>query len=207
MEFDNIETVKRAVEIDSGVAIVPQETIRQEVANQTLAARADRGRRFLPAAGRDLQEEQGALAGHQAVHRAAERAALRHGGFQPLGVSRRGEDIGRLWWCCGSATARFALWKHTASFLTHERPGPLAGGSPGWACRFASAFPRCADSAGGPPRTVLRRPAASSLSSWLSRAPRCSPIRLCAAPPIWSGAKTFTSWSCPKIGSSSTFWE
>jgi DNA-binding transcriptional LysR family regulator len=38
MEFDNIETVKRAVEIDSGVAIVPQETIRQEVANQTLAS-------------------------------------------------------------------------------------------------------------------------------------------------------------------------
>ena len=38
MEFDNIETVKRAVEIDSGVAIVPQETARQEVANQTLAA-------------------------------------------------------------------------------------------------------------------------------------------------------------------------
>jgi DNA-binding transcriptional LysR family regulator len=38
MEFDNIETVKRAVEIDSGIAIVPQETIRQEVANQTLAA-------------------------------------------------------------------------------------------------------------------------------------------------------------------------
>jgi len=38
MEFDNIETVKRAVEIDSGVAIVPQETIRQEVSNQTLTA-------------------------------------------------------------------------------------------------------------------------------------------------------------------------
>jgi len=38
MEFDNIETVKRAVEIDSGLAIVPQETIRQEVTNQTLAA-------------------------------------------------------------------------------------------------------------------------------------------------------------------------
>ena len=30
MQFDNIETVKRAVEIDSGVAIVPQETIIQE---------------------------------------------------------------------------------------------------------------------------------------------------------------------------------
>jgi DNA-binding transcriptional LysR family regulator len=38
MEFDNIETVKRAVEIDSGIAIVPQETIRQEVNNRTLAA-------------------------------------------------------------------------------------------------------------------------------------------------------------------------
>ncbi len=38
MQFDNIETVKRAVEIDSGVAIVPQETITEEVAHQTLAA-------------------------------------------------------------------------------------------------------------------------------------------------------------------------
>ncbi len=36
MQFDNIETVKRAVEIDSGVAIVPQETITQEVAKETL---------------------------------------------------------------------------------------------------------------------------------------------------------------------------
>jgi LysR family transcriptional regulator, transcriptional activator of the cysJI operon len=37
MEFDNIETVKRAVEIDAGVSIVPQTTVIQEVANQTLA--------------------------------------------------------------------------------------------------------------------------------------------------------------------------
>jgi LysR family transcriptional regulator, transcriptional activator of the cysJI operon len=37
MEFDNIETVKRAVEIDAGVAIVPQTTVVQEVAKQTLA--------------------------------------------------------------------------------------------------------------------------------------------------------------------------
>jgi DNA-binding transcriptional LysR family regulator len=36
MEFDNIETVKRAVEIDAGVAIVPQGTVVQEVAKQTL---------------------------------------------------------------------------------------------------------------------------------------------------------------------------
>jgi len=38
MEFDNIETVKRAVEIDAGVSIVPQGTIVQEIAKQTLVA-------------------------------------------------------------------------------------------------------------------------------------------------------------------------
>ncbi len=38
MEFDNVETVKRAVEIDSGVAILPEETIRGELANKTIAA-------------------------------------------------------------------------------------------------------------------------------------------------------------------------
>jgi DNA-binding transcriptional LysR family regulator len=37
MEFDNIETVKRAVEIDAGIAIVPHGTITQEVTKQTLA--------------------------------------------------------------------------------------------------------------------------------------------------------------------------
>lgn len=37
MEFDNIETVKRAVEIDAGVAIVPQGTVAQEIAKQSLA--------------------------------------------------------------------------------------------------------------------------------------------------------------------------
>ena len=36
MEFDNIETVKRAVEIDHGIAIVPQATVLQEVRQGTL---------------------------------------------------------------------------------------------------------------------------------------------------------------------------
>ena len=36
MEFDNIETVKRAVEIDTGIAIVPQTTVKQEVKQGTL---------------------------------------------------------------------------------------------------------------------------------------------------------------------------
>jgi DNA-binding transcriptional LysR family regulator len=38
MEFDNIETVKRAVEIESGVSIVPSNTVIQEVASGALAA-------------------------------------------------------------------------------------------------------------------------------------------------------------------------
>ena len=38
MEFDNIETVKRAVEIDAGISVVPQGTVTQEIAKQTLVA-------------------------------------------------------------------------------------------------------------------------------------------------------------------------
>ena len=37
MEFDNVETVKRAVEIDAGISILPQATVAQEVNKQTLA--------------------------------------------------------------------------------------------------------------------------------------------------------------------------
>jgi DNA-binding transcriptional LysR family regulator len=51
MEFDNIETVKRAVEIDAGISIVPQATINQEIAKQTLAAvELDDGEFFRPLA-------------------------------------------------------------------------------------------------------------------------------------------------------------
>jgi DNA-binding transcriptional LysR family regulator len=38
MEFDNVETVKRAVEIDAGISIVPLGTVTQEVSKQTLTA-------------------------------------------------------------------------------------------------------------------------------------------------------------------------
>jgi DNA-binding transcriptional LysR family regulator len=38
MEFDNIETIKRAVEIDAGVSILPETTIHAELANSTLKA-------------------------------------------------------------------------------------------------------------------------------------------------------------------------
>jgi DNA-binding transcriptional LysR family regulator len=38
MEFDNIETVKRAVEIENGISIVPSSTVTEEVSGGTLAA-------------------------------------------------------------------------------------------------------------------------------------------------------------------------
>jgi DNA-binding transcriptional LysR family regulator len=38
MEFDNIETVKRAVEVESGISIVPENTVRQEIESGQLAA-------------------------------------------------------------------------------------------------------------------------------------------------------------------------
>lgn len=46
MEFDNIETVKRAVEIDAGVAILPHGTVAQEVSKNTLSALSIDGGEF-----------------------------------------------------------------------------------------------------------------------------------------------------------------
>ena len=46
MEFDNIETVKRAVEIDHGIAIVPQATVLQEVRQGTLVTINFKGKEF-----------------------------------------------------------------------------------------------------------------------------------------------------------------
>jgi DNA-binding transcriptional LysR family regulator len=38
MEFDNTETIKRAVEINSGISILPETTVRAEIASGTLKA-------------------------------------------------------------------------------------------------------------------------------------------------------------------------
>ena len=46
MEFDNIETIKRAVEVDAGVALVPEDTIRQEVEQGSLIKLRMRDRRI-----------------------------------------------------------------------------------------------------------------------------------------------------------------
>ncbi len=50
MAFDNVETVKRAVELNCGVAIVPKVTIQQEIAAGTLAAVPLEGNHFRPLA-------------------------------------------------------------------------------------------------------------------------------------------------------------
>ena len=47
MEFDNIETIKRAVEINAGVSILPENTILQEVASGTLRAIPFSNERFV----------------------------------------------------------------------------------------------------------------------------------------------------------------
>jgi len=47
MEFDNIETIKRAVEINSGLSILPQNAIEQEVASGTLKAIRFTGENFV----------------------------------------------------------------------------------------------------------------------------------------------------------------
>jgi DNA-binding transcriptional LysR family regulator len=44
LEFDNIETMKRAVEIDSGIALVPAATVTQEVQYGTLVALEIKGK-------------------------------------------------------------------------------------------------------------------------------------------------------------------
>jgi DNA-binding transcriptional LysR family regulator len=46
MEFDNIENIKKAIEISAGVALLPEPTLRREVQAGTLAARPLLGARF-----------------------------------------------------------------------------------------------------------------------------------------------------------------
>ena len=46
MEFDNIETVKRAVEIDAGIAVVPHATVLQEIKQGLLKAVPFKGKQF-----------------------------------------------------------------------------------------------------------------------------------------------------------------
>jgi DNA-binding transcriptional LysR family regulator len=43
MEFDNTETIKRAIEIDAGIGLLPAPTVQREVSSGTLCAVALRG--------------------------------------------------------------------------------------------------------------------------------------------------------------------
>jgi len=65
MEFDNIETVKRAVEIEAGISIVPQGTITQEVAKQTLAEVKIEGHELYRPLAAIYKKKQSPLAGHE----------------------------------------------------------------------------------------------------------------------------------------------
>jgi DNA-binding transcriptional LysR family regulator len=58
MEFDNVETVKRAVEINAGVSILPRPTVVQEVASGTLKAVPFSNERFVRPTGMILRQGQ-----------------------------------------------------------------------------------------------------------------------------------------------------
>ena len=71
MEFDNIETVKRAVEVDHGIAIVPQATVVQESRQGTLAVLPFKGRSFTRPLAILHRKVPGADAGDEEVRRNA----------------------------------------------------------------------------------------------------------------------------------------
>jgi DNA-binding transcriptional LysR family regulator len=51
MEFDNVETVKRALEINAGIAILPANTVTNEIdRNQLIALKLDNGIHVRPLA-------------------------------------------------------------------------------------------------------------------------------------------------------------
>jgi DNA-binding transcriptional LysR family regulator len=87
MEFDNIETIKQAIALGAGVSLLPEPTVRREVANRTLVAVQlampnlvrpvgiihRRNKRFSPAVARFIEllrqgEEGGAAAPARAVN-------------------------------------------------------------------------------------------------------------------------------------------
>jgi DNA-binding transcriptional LysR family regulator len=47
MEFDNVETIKRAIEINAGISILPENTIVQEVGSRTIKAITISNERFV----------------------------------------------------------------------------------------------------------------------------------------------------------------
>src|SRR5207248_68782 len=47
LEFDNIETIKKAVELGAGVALLPEPTLRREVEEHALVARPLHGCRLV----------------------------------------------------------------------------------------------------------------------------------------------------------------
>ena len=71
MKFDNIESVKKAVEIDAGIAIVPQLTVLQEVKQGCAGGDAIQGAEIHPAAGHLASQGPRIHAGDGEIHRNA----------------------------------------------------------------------------------------------------------------------------------------
>ena len=103
MEFDNIETVKRAVEIDAGVSHRAAGHDHPGSGQADPGGSENRGRGTLPPAGRHLQKEQGPLPGHEAVPPHFEglnhRRRSRRGQTVALPISwtRAPEEVERGW--------------------------------------------------------------------------------------------------------------
>jgi len=57
MEFDNIETIKRAVEINSSISILPQTAILQEVNSGTIKAIPFSNEKFIRPTGIIVRKE------------------------------------------------------------------------------------------------------------------------------------------------------
>ena len=72
MEFDNIETVKRAVEIENGISIVPETSVADETRNGSLVAVEIESFDMWRPLGRRLPAARGDLTGAKAIRRHAQ---------------------------------------------------------------------------------------------------------------------------------------
>ena len=97
-EYDNIETIKRAVEIGQGVAIVPLPAVRHEVEHGTAQSRAALGRDPAAPAGHHPQARPPPVARRGEVRRDPQARGRR--------VGAGGQDIIGLGRLCGGAGRR-----------------------------------------------------------------------------------------------------
>ncbi len=108
MEFDNIETVKRAVEIENGISIVPADQRGRRDAQRQPGGRGGRELRHVASAGRGLPAAPGDLPRAEAVRRDAQRSEgwSRWNGYWLLVIGAEGEAQRPL--CCSRQPLSFS---------------------------------------------------------------------------------------------------